>query len=64
MIVPGLEWLKTLCEDADPARTGFQASWLYVAWNVFFPAAFGVATALFVRLSKKVFSGPSERKDD
>ncbi len=41
-----LEWLNALCRDADPVRAGFQASWLYVAWNILFPAAFGTAVAL------------------
>lgn len=64
MVVPDLEWLKALCEDADHARAGFQASWLYVAWNVFFPAAFGVMVALLVGLLRKIISRPPERKTD
>ena len=64
MAVPNLEWLKTLCEDADHARAGFQASWLYVAWNVFFPAAFGAAIALLAGLLRKIVSSPSRRKGD
>lgn len=57
MNLPGFEWLKTLCEDADPVRAGFQASWLYVAWNVFFPAAFGAAIAVAMKLLRKTSDG-------
>ena len=64
MTVPGFEWLKALCEDADPARAGFQASWLYVAWNVLFPAAFGVAVALLVGLLRRATSRSSKRESD
>lgn len=64
MAVPNLEWLTALCEDADPARAGFQASWMYVAWNVLFPAAFGVAVALLVRLLRRAASRPSKKESD
>ncbi len=64
MTVLSFEWLKTLCEDVDPARAGFQASWLYVAWNVFFPAVLGVAVALLVGLLRRATSRPSKKESD
>ena len=63
-MAPFLEWLKTLCEDADPARAGFQTSWLYVAWNVLFPAVLGVTVALFVGLLKRTTSRSSKKESD
>ncbi len=63
-MAPFLEWLKALCEDADPARVGFQASWMYVAWNVLFPAAFGVAVALLVGLLRRTTLRSSKKESD
>jgi hypothetical protein len=58
-----IEWLKTvICKDADPAQAGFQASWLYVAWNIFFPAIFGVVVALVVGLLKRPASKSSKEE--
>lgn len=55
-----LEWLCSISRDADPARAGFQASWIYVAWNVAVPAAIGLLTALVAGLLQKLFgSGPA-----
>ena len=60
-----LEWLKTvICKDADPAQAGFQASWLYVAWNIFFPAIFGVAVALVVGLLKRPAPESTQKEAD
>ena len=64
MSLPGFEWLKALCEDADPVRSGFQASWLYVAWNVLFPAVLGVAVALLVGLLKRAASRSLKKESD
>ena len=64
MSLLGFEWLKALCEDADPARAGFQASWMYVAWNVLFPAVLGVAVALLVGLLRRVTSRSSKKESD
>ena len=57
MSLPGFEWLRTLCEDGDHVRAGFQASWLYVAWNVFVPAAFGAVLAVVLKLLRKTSDG-------
>ena len=36
------DWLKAVAEDADPVRAGYQASWLYIVWNIAFPVCFGL----------------------
>ena len=42
------DWLRTLSQDADSVREGFQPNFLYIIWNVVFPWIFGVAVALFI----------------
>ena len=59
-----IEWLGSLCQDADPVKAGFQASWLYAVWNVFFPAAFGLTVAFLVRSLGKLFCSASGKETE
>jgi hypothetical protein len=56
------EWLRALAQDADPAKTGFQASWLYIFWNIAFPVSFGLAVSLLFSLIRKL-SGADAPKE-
>ncbi|HEY3354054.1 MAG TPA: hypothetical protein VGQ83_12450 [Polyangia bacterium] len=41
-----LEWLAAIGQDADPAKAGFQAQWVYLVVCVTGPVLFGGTVAL------------------
>jgi hypothetical protein len=50
-----LDWLAAIGQDADPAKAGFQAQWLYLVVCVTGPVLFGATVALLLTGIERLF---------
>jgi hypothetical protein len=50
-----IAWLQELGRDADPAKPGFQASWLYIGVCLAVPIVIGLFVGFGLRAIERVF---------
>jgi hypothetical protein len=50
-----LEWLRVIGTDADPTEPGFQARGVYLIVCVMGPVLFGIAAALIMDATERIF---------
>lgn len=50
-----IDWLQSLGVDADPARAGFQAQWLYIIVCAALPVVIGLFVGVGLRTIERIF---------